>query len=219
MEIRVRIEKDFDKVLRAAERSNDLSLRRAGAYVRGVAMKGIKTSKGFSKPGDRPHTRKGRLRKSIIFAVDQKGVNVLIGPHSGAIGKVGATHEFGGTEEAIPSKERSLRGNARTSLLDSGGMPIKVAGTNWILGPGGHGPIEVLGDNDFRYAKLLTFQQIRRAQVIAIRMISGRALGVHPGKYSAGKPKRTYPKRAFMRPTLDLVKDSLPDFWYQSVRG
>ena len=204
MEIRVRIEKDFDNVLRAAERSNDLSLRRAGAYVRGVAMKGIKTSKVFSKPGDRPHTRKGRLRKSIIFAVDQKGVNVLIGPHSGAIGKVGATHEFGGTE---PAKKIA------PGSVDAGGRPIKVPKTNWRLGPGGRGPIEDFGGGKFRYAHLFTMVQVRRSQAIAEKNFPALAM--------RGKV-RNYPKRAFMRPTLNAVLEDrlrIPSFWYASVRG
>jgi hypothetical protein len=218
MEIKVRIEKDFNKVLRAAERSNDLSLRRAGAYVRGVAMKGIKTSKVFSKPGDRPHTRKGRLRKSIIFAVDQKGVNVLIGPHSGVIGKVGATHEFGGTE---PAKKLA------PGSVDASGRPIKVPGTNWKIGPGGFGPIAFVGvagtrdktgrflsqQSSFRYAHLFSMAQVRRSQAIAEKNIPALAMR---GKI------RKYPKRAFMRPTLNAILDDrlrIPSFWYASVRG
>lgn len=201
MDVKVTVVKEFDKVLRAAEKANDWSLRRAGAYLRGVAMRGIKVSKEPSLPGSRPHTRKGLLKKSIIFAVEQKGVNVLIGPGRSWIGRIGATHEFGGTEPAKKTGE---------GMLDASGRPIKVPGTNWRLGPGGFGPIEDRGLGKFRYAQLFTMAQVRRSQRIAEENIKGLKF--------RGK-KRTYPKRAFMRPTLDLSLPTLPQYWTSSVRG
>lgn len=202
MEIKVRVENDFDNVLRAAERANDWSLRRAGAYLRGVAAKGIRMSKSASAPGRYPHTRKGRLKKAIVFAVDRKGVNVLIGPSRSWIGKIGATHEFGLTEPAKKIKEGSV---------DATGRPIKVPGTNWKLGPGGYGPIEDLGGGKFRYAKLRLMKQVRRAQTIAeanfVVQLAAR-----------GK-SRTYPRRPFMRPTLNVSLPALPRLWSASVKG
>lgn len=195
------VQKDFNKVLRAAERANDWALRRAGAYVRGIAQHSIGKSKQSSAPGEPPKTRKGLLKKAIIFAVDKKGVNVLIGPSASWIGKIGATHEFGGTESPKQYK------NAK---VDSFGNPIKVPGTNWKLGPDGHGPIEDLGSGEFRYAKLTFMSQVRRSQKIAMSNF--------PALRFRGKA-RTYPKRAFMRPALNATQHKIPDFWYQSVRG
>lgn len=195
-----RIEKEFDKVLRAADRANDWALRRAGAYVRGIAKQSIGISPTPSAPGKPPKSRKGRLKKSILFAVDKKGVNVVIGPSSSWIGKIGSTHEFGGTEP--PKKYKNVK-------VDAGGNPITVPGTNWKLGPGGFGPIEVQG-NGFRYARLVHMRQVRRAQRIAKEHV--------PSLRFAGKARK-YPKRAFMRPALNATQDRLPDFWYQSIRG
>lgn len=209
------VQKDFNKVLRAAERANDWALRRAGAYVRGIAQHSIGKSKQSSAPGKPPKTRKGLLKKAIIFAVDKKGVNVLIGPSASWIGKIGATHEFGGTE---PPKQY------KNAKVDSFGNPIKVPGTNWTLGPGGFGPIAFVGvagtrdaagkfisqSSSMRYAHLFTMAQVRRAQRIAKEQV--------PALRFAGKA-RTYPKRAFMRPALNATQHKIPDFWYQSVRG
>lgn len=205
MEIKVKIESNANELKRAAEKANDWSLRRAGAYIMGVARKGIKTSKVAARPGAYPHTRKGRLRKSIIFAVEEKGVNVLIGPSAGIVGKIGATHEFGGTE--APKK-------VPEGTIDATGRPIKVPGTNWRLGPQGWGPIVDLGLKTFRYGKLRTMKQVRLAQKIAEENF-GVAIG------SRRKP-RTYPKRAFMAPTLNAALQErirIPSFWYASIRG
>lgn len=195
------VQKDFNKVLRAAERANDWALRRAGAYVRGVAQHSIGRSKQSSAPGKPPKTRKGLLKRAIIFAVDKKGVNVIIGPSASWIGKIGSTHEFGGTE---PPKQY------KNAKVDSVGNPIKVPGTNWTLGPGGFGPIEITGPGSFRYSRLWTMRQVRRAQRIAKENVASIKF--------AGKA-RTYPKRAFMRPALNATQSKIPDFWYQSVRG
>lgn len=201
MPMTYRVEQEFDKVIRAAERANDWALRRAGAYVRGIAQRSIGKSKSSSPPGKPPKTRKGMLKRAILFAVDKKGVNVVIGPSSTIIGKIGSTHEFGGTEPAKKAKDGST---------DASGRPIKVPGTNWRIGPGGFGPIETLGGKSFRYAHLFTMKQVRRSQRIAMENVDALKF--------LGK-QRKYPRRAFMRPALNATQDRLPDFWYQSVRG
>ena len=84
------------KVKRAVDRGNFESLTRAGAYVRGVAQRSIKQDAEYAPPGHPPHTRRGKLRESIFFAVEQRQVNAVIGPVATRLGQIGRIHEHGG---------------------------------------------------------------------------------------------------------------------------
>jgi len=78
---------------------------------------------------------------------------------------------------------------------------------NWDLSVGGHGPIRVEGSTPF-FAKIKTSSQARRAKTIASSL---------PDSYTQGKPRRRYPKRPFMKPTLIDVTPDLPKFWADAV--
>jgi len=139
-------------------------LARAGARLMGIARRLIKRRKQRSKiieingipilftfnssaPGTPPyqHTPKDKrgLKESILFAV-QENDTVIIGPAESAIGRIGHTHEFGGSEPAVQ------------------GHIIKE---NWKLVVGGHGPIRMVGDHPV-VAHLRTVGQVERASEI-----------------------------------------------------
>ena len=93
----MRCEVEFDEdgiVARIARASRDI-LRRAGAYVRRVAQRKVVTSPKASQPGQPPHSRRGLLKRSILFASDGDR-SVLVGPGFNFVGASASAHEFGG---------------------------------------------------------------------------------------------------------------------------
>ena len=73
---------EFDEaglLARIAKAGRDV-LKRAGAYVRTVARRRILTSPKPSQPGQPPHSRRGLLKRAILFGLDREGKSVLVGP-------------------------------------------------------------------------------------------------------------------------------------------
>ena len=102
---------DFDEdglVARVARASREF-LRRAGAYVRKVAQRKVSTSPKPSTPGQPPHTRKGALKRGILFGADGDK-SVLVGPGFNQVGTSLAAHEFGGRYKKERYPRRPLMG-------------------------------------------------------------------------------------------------------------
>ncbi|MCY3019534.1 MAG: hypothetical protein NTW87_10970 [Planctomycetota bacterium] len=190
---RVKLKDNSAKVLKAVARETQKNLGKAGAYIRGIAMRSIKVSPEKAAPGKPPHTRKGRLKKAIVFAVNKAEESVVIGPTFSNVGKIGRTHEFGGEE---PPKK------------------TKVRKPNWKLDVGGHGPVRVEGF-DSHYAKLRTTAQVQRAEQLA-KDVTAIA---EQRAQSASTKTRHYPPRPFMEPALSVAKERLPKLWANSVKG
>jgi hypothetical protein len=188
--VKVRTKDETSKALHKIRAGSIKSLGQAGAYIRGIARRSIKVSPTPSRPGKPPHTRKGRLKNAIVFAVEKAVQDVLIGPNISAVGKIGSSHEFGGTEPPKQSKAR------RTKLK---------------LEVGGYGPIRS-ADGKVFVAKLHTDAQVARAQKIVA--------GLPPAQSGRGATMpRKYPARPFMAPALTISKTRLPAFWANSVKG
>jgi hypothetical protein len=190
----VKLKDDTAKVAKAAKKATRKNLAQAGAYIRGIARKGIKLSPEKSAPGKPPHSRKGRLKDAIIFVVNAAEESVVIGPTFSNVGKIGQTHEFGGEEP--PKKKNTVR------------KP------NWKLEVGGHGPIRVEG-TDSHYAKLKTAAQVQRAEEVAKDVM---VIAEQRAKAVSTKT-RHYPPRPFMVPALEIAKERLPRLWANSVKG
>ena len=71
-------------------------LRRTGAYIRRVAQRKVQTSPNPSTPGSPPHSRRGALKRGLLFGVESKTGSVLIGPSYNFVGTSMVAHEFGG---------------------------------------------------------------------------------------------------------------------------
>lgn len=163
---------DGQRVQREVDRAERQWLTKAGGYVYKVARTSIKrfgwarrapkqfTKSGAvtkarlrwrdemverpaSRPGTPPHTHEGHLKRAIRYSVATG--SVVIGPTFTELGKIGATHEYGGTE---PAKRT---GKQRT---------------NWRLVVGGHGPVAQRGDR-LIFGRLKTARQVQRAKRIA----------------------------------------------------
>ena len=86
-------------------------LRRAGAYVRRVAQRKVVTSPKASQPGSPPHSRRGLLKRAVLFGPDGGG-SVLVGPGFNFVGPSMSAHEFGGKYRRERYPKRPLMGPA-----------------------------------------------------------------------------------------------------------
>jgi hypothetical protein len=71
---------------------------RAAAAIRLQAARSIIQSASPSAPGRPPHTRKGLLRRSILFALQEEHglLAAIIGTSHDILGPAGRAHELGG---------------------------------------------------------------------------------------------------------------------------
>jgi hypothetical protein len=182
--VKVRSRMDSKKVVRASRDGSIKSLGKAGAYLRGIARRSIKVSAEPSQPGHQPHSRKGRIKDAILFAVEKPKQGVVIGPAANEVGRIGHTHEFGGTE---PPKKRKGRG------------------ANWKLEVGGHGPIQVEGGKAVVVTLKTERQVVRAKQEIEKLPPAERRV--------ESKLPRRYPRRPFMGPALVIGSPRLPMMW------
>lgn len=129
MIVRVKGKTNFDakKVLNAAKNGSIKSLGHAGAAIRLVARRSIKTSKKESAPGTPPNSRKGQLRRAIVYAVENQQQRVVIGPYVNVVGTSGAAHEFGGKYKKQRYDKRPFMGPALDKVKDR--LPQEWAGS------------------------------------------------------------------------------------------
>ena len=108
--MKCRIEFDDRRILIAVKSGNNVALRRAGAYIRKAARNRVSTSDKASAPGSPPNTRKGLLKQSLLFGVEQKWQSVVIGPAESMIGTAMVAHEYGGRYRKRRYPKRPLMG-------------------------------------------------------------------------------------------------------------
>ncbi len=108
--MKVRIEFDERRILIAVQSGNNAALRRAGAYVRKAARNKVTTSDKASPPGTPPNTRRGLLKRALLFGVDKRRSAVVIGPAESIIGTAMTAHEFGGKYRKRRYPKRPLMG-------------------------------------------------------------------------------------------------------------
>lgn len=88
---------DYRRVMEAAKQAERRGIARAAAALRLTAVRGIRKSQAPSAPGRPPNTRKGRLRKAILYALlEERGMPAaVVGPSFYLFGLAGKAHEFG----------------------------------------------------------------------------------------------------------------------------
>lgn len=101
-----------DQLMGAVKYANRKSLRRAGAYVRKIARNMIHRSRKSSAPGNPPNTRRGQLKRSILFGLDEDARGVVIGPAKSIIGLAATPHEYGGRFRGRKYPKRPFMGPA-----------------------------------------------------------------------------------------------------------
>jgi hypothetical protein len=102
--VKVKTRFDKGKVKRAVSTAKVTGLGHAGALVRKIARNSIRRSAKESPPGSPPHTRKGQIKRAILYAVERD--RVVIGPSADVVGESGKAHEFGGRfrKEVFPKR-------------------------------------------------------------------------------------------------------------------
>jgi hypothetical protein len=124
---KARVKFDAGKIRRAAQKGSIQSLGHAGAAIRLTARRSIRKSPKASAPGSPPHTRKGRLRNAIKYAVQKTVQSVLIGPDYAVAADSGRAHEFGGHFRREDYPRRSFMGPALEKTKDR--LPAFWAGS------------------------------------------------------------------------------------------
>ncbi len=71
---------DRGKLERAADRGNARALSKAGAFIRTRARSSLRSRKRISEPGQPPSSHSGVLKRFVLFARDESGQSVVIGP-------------------------------------------------------------------------------------------------------------------------------------------
>lgn len=118
---------DAAKVRRAARKGSIQSLGHAGAAIRLTGRRSIKKSAKPAAPGAAPHTRKGRLRNAIKYAVAGDKQSVVIGPDHAVAADSGRAHEFGGRYRDENYPRRPFMGPALDKVRDR--LPAFWAGS------------------------------------------------------------------------------------------
>jgi hypothetical protein len=118
---------DGKKVMNVAKRASITNLGHAGAAIRLTARHSIRKAKGPSTPGTPPHTRKGRIRNAIKYAVTSGKQSVVIGPDYAVAADSGAAHEFGGRYRRENYDRRPFMGPALEKVKDR--LPPMWAGS------------------------------------------------------------------------------------------
>jgi len=116
--IRVRARTRFDArdARRRAQGGAVRSLHHAAAALRLIARRSIRRRKTAAPPGQPPHTRRGQLRRAILYHVDRARTQALIGPSAEFIGRSAAAHEFGGKYRGAEYPARPFMGPALEKL-------------------------------------------------------------------------------------------------------
>jgi hypothetical protein len=109
---------DVPKVLCQLRRVNIESLGHAGGAVRLAARRSIRRSPKSSLPGTPPHTRRGQLRRAILYAVERHQQRVVIGPAYDIVGRSPMAHEFGGRFRHERYDRRPFMGPALEKIKD-----------------------------------------------------------------------------------------------------
>jgi hypothetical protein len=109
---KVKTKFDGKKVMNVTKRANITNLGHAGAAIRLTARRSIRKSKKASAPGKPPHTRKGRIRNAIKYAVTPGKQSVVIGPDYEVAADSGSAHEFGGRYRRETYDKRPFMGPA-----------------------------------------------------------------------------------------------------------
>ena len=102
-------------LVKPVQRGGNKALKKAAAYVRGVARRKVKRRKHKSSaPGQPPFAHTGVFKASILFGVDSQNIAAYVGPQRLA------THRTNFAGQPVPE------------ILEFGGMAALGMNANWI---------------------------------------------------------------------------------------
>lgn len=131
--VEVTIEMNFNDIEVAEEQARFRNFGHAASVIRKDAQSTIKTGGQMgrdkttgrftkrgrgtgSTPGTPPETRRGQIRRAIVYAADKYGA--VIGPTSNLMDQSASAHEFGGTYKGQQFPKRPFMGPALERQTD-----------------------------------------------------------------------------------------------------
>lgn len=199
-----KIENNARQVLERQKRGTLKALGKAGGYVAKAAKNSIRRSKNPSQPGRPPHTRMGRLKRLIQYAVDSDAVTAVVGARRGFAAAIWWIHEHGGT---ATKKLKALKPHIFRAGEFGPVRAIETMGRGYSAA----GTLEDKGVAKVRFARVLlrSANQARRAtRLLAAENARRRA---------AMRKEARYPARPFMAPALERSQEKLAEFWQDSL--
>jgi phage gpG-like protein len=127
IDVKVTTKKSFDKVKAKSQQGNFKSLGHAAASIRLIARRSIRRRQTAAMPGTPPNTRRGQLKRSIMYSLDKQRGVALIGPDFDVVGTAGKAHEFGGNFRRERYPKRPFMGPALEKVKDR--LPSMWAGS------------------------------------------------------------------------------------------
>lgn len=167
------------KLQTAAENQSEFILRRAAYETRANIRKLIRTSPVYASPGRPPHTRQGQLRKSILYAKENKK-KFVVGTSRHLFSTLGKSHEHGGIEK-------------KAKRYDYRNVPLSI---------GKPGPIAYPSKKD---PKLAVWIRIRNQKQLQIARIIQKKIKPFVKMTIRKYPKRPFAKPGLQR-TLPYIK-------------
>ena len=99
-------------VLAAEAKADNRALSKAAFAIYKDAKESIARSKEASDPGQPPHSRRGQIKRAIVYSVEKDVGIAVIGPRESIVGESGEAHEFGGEYKGGDYPERPFMGPA-----------------------------------------------------------------------------------------------------------
>ena len=127
IDVKVTTKKSFDKVKAKSQQGTFKSLGHAAASIRLIARRSIRRRQTAAMPGTPPNTRRGQLKRSIMYSLDKQRGVALIGPDFDVVGAAGKAHEFGGNFRRERYPKRPFMGPALEKVKDR--LPSMWAGS------------------------------------------------------------------------------------------
>ena len=118
---------DRRKVAKASRDGSIKSLGHGAAAIRLVARRSIRRREGPSAPGKPPHTRKGQIKRAILYKVENAEQRAVIGPEYSVIGPAAMAHEHGGKFRGEKYEPRPFMGPALVKVAPR--LPKKWRGS------------------------------------------------------------------------------------------
>jgi len=109
---KARVHFSREKVAKAARQGSIKSLGHGAAAIRLVARRSIRRREGPSPAGKPPHTRKGQIKRAILYKVEKAEQRAVIGPEYSIVGPSAMAHEHGGRFRGGRYKRRPFMGPA-----------------------------------------------------------------------------------------------------------
>ena len=108
---------DAEKVKRKVNQGTFKSLNHVAAAIRLTARRSIRRSARKSLSGTPPHTRRGLLKRALLYKVEKTRLAAVIGPAYSIVGRSGRAHEFGGKYYGRDYPQRQFMGPALQANL------------------------------------------------------------------------------------------------------